>query len=107
MKDHRFSFKDEIGKVFRVSDDKKYGVSFNDGRSLYWFDRNDLEFLKPDGSYEVWWVQRNRYERIIQKKKPFRVVWPRCTFDAVNDRYFPYAYLDSSGKPITVLSGKT
>ncbi|KAL3758469.1 hypothetical protein ACHAWU_004312 [Discostella pseudostelligera] len=56
MKDHRFSFKDEIGKVFRVSDDKKYGVSFNDGRSLYWFDRNELEFLKPDGSYEVWWT---------------------------------------------------
>jgi len=107
MKDHRFSFKDEIGKVFRVSDDKKYGVSFNNGRSLYWFDRNELEFLKPDGSYEVWWVQRNRHEKIIQKRKPFRVVWPRCTFDAVNDRYFPYAYLDSSGKPIAVLSGKS
>ena len=104
MKDFHFSFKDEIGKVVRISDDKKYGVSFNDGRSLYWFDRNELEFLKPDGSYEVWFVQRNRYEKNIQKRKPFRVVWPRCTFDAVNDRYFPYAQLDGENKPITVIS---
>ena len=97
QKDHPFSFKDEIGKVVRVSDEGKhgvkYGVSFNDGRSLYWFTKGELEFLKPDGNYEIWFVQRNRFEKIIQKRKPFRVLWPRCTWDPVNGRYFPYAQL--------------
>lgn len=72
MKDHQFTFKDEIGKVVHVPDkpDEKYGVTFNDGRSVYWFARNELEFLKPDGNYQIWFVQRNRYsEKVIQKKE--------------------------------------
>ncbi|KAL7543226.1 hypothetical protein ACHAXR_012531 [Thalassiosira sp. AJA248-18] len=105
-KDHHFTFKDEIGKVVHIPnnpDVDKYGVSFNDGRSVYWFARSDLEFLKPDGNYQVWFVQRNRYEKVIQKKKTFRVIWPRCTFDLVNGRYFPFAQLDSDGIPLAAL----
>ena len=30
----------------------QYGVSFNDGRSLYWFGRDELEFRPPDNNYE-------------------------------------------------------
>ena len=93
-KDHHFSFKDEIGKVIRVTEKAKrgvqYGVSFNDGRSLYWFGRDELEFLPPDNNYEIWFVQRNRFEKTIQKKKKFNVIWPRCTWDSINGRYFPW-----------------
>jgi len=108
-KDHHFTFKDEIGKVVHVPDnpDGEYGVSFNDGRSAYWFARDEFEFLKPDGNYQVWFVQRNRYEKIIQKKKPFRVIWPRCTFDSVNGRYFPFAQLDNSGHPMVATKDKS
>mmetsp|Transcript_8051 Transcript_8051/g.17158 ORF Transcript_8051/g.17158 Transcript_8051/m.17158 type:complete len:82 (-) Transcript_8051:108-353(-) len=80
-----------------------YGVTFNDGRTVYWFEKGELEFLKPPSNYEVWFVQRNRFEKIVQKKKPFKVTWPRCTFDSVNGRYFPYAKLDKDGNPITVI----
>ena len=107
--DHRFTFQDEIGQVIHVPenpDDDQYGVSFNDGRSTYWFARRELEFLKPDGNYEVWFVRRNRYEKIIQKKKPFRVIWPRCTFDSVNGRYFPFAQLDDDGRPMAAILEK-
>ena len=34
---------------------------------------------------------------IIQKKKALRVSAPTCTFDEINDRYFPYAMVDSDG----------
>ena len=105
-KDHHFSFEDDIGKVTQVPEDpeEKYGVSFNDGRSTYWFARSELDFLKPHGNYQIWFVQRNRYEKIVQKKKPFRVIWPRCTFDAINGRYFPYAQLAAEdGKPLAAI----
>ncbi|KAL9183798.1 hypothetical protein ACHAXT_004654 [Thalassiosira profunda] len=103
-KDSSFRFTDEIGKVVHVPDpdnsDDKYGVSFNDGRSVYWFEREELDFLMPEGNYQLWFVQRNRLEKIVQKKKPFRVTWPRCTFDTASNRYFPYAQLDNTGKPL-------
>jgi len=104
-KDHHFTFKDEIGKVVHVPDkpDEKYGVSFNDGRTVYWFPRDSLQLLKPESTNQVWFVVRHRHEKIVQKKKPFRVSWPRCTFDSVNNRYFPFAQLDHDGQPIAVL----
>lgn len=102
-KDYSFTFEAEIGKVVHVPDDPdgNYSVSFNDGRSAYWFARSELELLKPEGTYQLWFVQRIRgQKKIVQKKKPFRVIWPRCTFDSVNGRYFPFAQLDVDGKPI-------
>ena len=100
--DQKFSFQGEIGKVVvlpKKSKDK-YGVTFNNGRTIYYFKIDELEFLKPPFNYEIWFVKRTRFERIIEKKKPFRVVYPRCTFDSVNGRYFPYAELDSEGVPL-------
>ncbi|KAL7504327.1 hypothetical protein ACHAXN_001999 [Cyclotella atomus] len=102
--DQQFSFKDQIGKVVTLpkTTKDKYGVTFNDGRSMYHFARDELEFLKPPFNYEVWFVKRNRFEKIVEKKKPFRVIWPRCTFDNVNGQYFPYAQLDDKGVPLKV-----
>ena len=97
--------KDEIGKVTSVpsNSNSNYGVTFNDGRSVYWFQRDDLDFLKPEFNYEVWFVVRNRIEKRVKKRKPFRVIWPRCTYDSVNDRYMPWAMLDDAGNPMSVL----
>jgi hypothetical protein len=39
----------------------------------------------------VWWVQRTRYNFITQKKKPFKVISPTCTYDSLYERYLPYA----------------
>ena len=106
-KDQTFTYKGKIGKVMHIPDgpakDNKYGVSFNDGRSVYWFARSELDFLRPHGNYQIWFVQRNRYEKIVQKKKPFKVSWPRCTFDTLAGRYFPYAQLDDQGHPIAAI----
>ena len=100
--DQVFTFRDEIGKVVSLpkTTKDKYGVTFNDGRSVYFFTRDEFEFLKPPFNYEIWFVKRNRFENIVEKKKPFKVIWPRCTFDSANGRYFPYAQLDSEGVPV-------
>ena len=49
---------------------------------------------------ELWWVLRTPSEFKIMKKKGFAVSTPDCTFDAANNRYFPYAKLDDTGFPI-------
>jgi hypothetical protein len=103
--DQQFTFRNEIGRVAFIpkDSDEKYGVTFNDGRSVYWFALDELEFLKPPNNYEIWFVKRNRHEKIVEKKKPFKVIRPQCTFDSVNGRYFPYAELDDDGIPKAVL----
>eukprot|EP00985_Skeletonema_marinoi_P000414 scaffold144_cov106-Skeletonema_marinoi.AAC.3 len=104
-KDHQYTMEGEIGKVTSIPNksNPNYGVTFNNGRSVYWFQKNDLDFLKPESNYEVWFVVRNTIEKRVKKRKPFRVIWPRCTYDSVNDRYFPYAMLDDEGNPMSVL----
>ena len=103
-KDHRFSFSNEIGKVVKVVDGpdnaEAFEVTFNDNRTSYVFAPDDLVHLPAPANYEVWFVQRNRHEKIVRKRKSFRVTWPRCTFDTVNERFFPWAVLDSNGNPI-------
>ena len=42
---------------------------------------------------QVWWVQRTRYNFIVQKKKPFKVTNPTCTYDDVRGEYLPYALI--------------
>ena len=37
---------------------------------------------------------------IIQKKKAIRVTEPTCTFDSINDRYFPYTMIREDGSYI-------
>ena len=104
-KDQRYTLKDEIGKVTSIPNksNPNYGVTFNDGRSEYYFQKDELEFLKPEHNYEVWFVVQNRFEKRVKKRKPFRVIWPRCTYDSINNRYFPFAMLDDEGNPTSAL----
>ena len=107
--DRRMSFQDEIGKVVNIiydDDDSEkdiYQVSFNDGRTKYSFALHELDMINLDNTYELWYVQRNRFEKVIKKKKVFRVIWPPCSFDSVNNQFFPYAQLDENGKPMAVM----
>lgn len=50
--------------------------------------------------YEIWWVKRTRSKFIVEKRKGFNVTSPGCTFDIVNDRYFPWSQLNATGHPI-------
>lgn len=103
--DRRMSFQDEVGKVVDIDDSEKdiYQVSFNDGRTQYSFALHELDMINLDNSYELWYVQRNRFEKVIKKKKAFRVIWPPCSFDSVNNQFFPYAQLDENRKPMAVV----
>ncbi|CAM9801312.1 unnamed protein product, partial [Phaeothamnion confervicola] len=71
-------------------DETQYGVTFNAGRTAYYF---NLEYLTVDvdHNYEIWWVQRTMYNYIVRKRKAFTVSSPDCNFDEVNNQYFPYA----------------
>ncbi|OWZ17383.1 hypothetical protein PHMEG_0008681 [Phytophthora megakarya] len=42
------------------------------------------------GDYEIWWVQRTRYNFIVQKKKKFRITSPQCDFDFATNTYKNY-----------------
>ncbi|RLN54498.1 hypothetical protein BBJ28_00013538 [Nothophytophthora sp. Chile5] len=42
------------------------------------------------GDYEIWWVQRTRYNFIVQKKKKFRITSPQCDFDFATNKYKNY-----------------
>jgi hypothetical protein len=103
-----FSFRGRIGKVVRVPKNEQdaYEVSFNDGRTVYDFPQHHLQIQIPPSNYELWFVQRNRFEKILQKRKGFKVFWPLCTFDLVNDRYFPFAQLSIDGKVLDSTIGR-
>lgn len=112
-KDFLFTFVGEIGKIVSLPPDisdtvEKYGVTFNDGRTTYYFYRHQIVLLNADNtninSYEIWYVQRTSRERIVQKKKPFRVVNPKCTFDSTNGVYFPFSQLDENGQVLETYS---
>ena len=108
--DGYFSFSGYIGKVVEIPinlDDPNgiYKVTFNDGRTSYGFLLTDLEMMEPKYNYEVWFVQRTPYDLVIQQRKPFKVVAPKCTYDIVNQRYFPYAVLGASGEPLNQADG--
>ena len=102
--DHKLSFRGKMGKVSRLpsKENETYGVTFNDGRTEYAFPVHHIELQGLEANYELWFVQRNRFEKILQKKKGFRVVWPRCTYDLANDQYLPFAVLDSEGNSIKI-----
>jgi hypothetical protein len=86
--DYEFSFIGRNGKVVAVDDTtKKVWVTFNDGRSSYEFDQEDvkLEYVQQS-MYEIWWVLRTQSGPVVQKRKGFNVTSPVCTFDAINNR---------------------
>ncbi|CAM9466989.1 unnamed protein product [Chrysoparadoxa australica] len=99
--DSEFSFKGVVGRITSVPDvaDGWYGVTFNDGRTVYQF-KNEHLIVEASFNYELWWVQRTRHNSIVQSRKPFTVTAPRCTFDTVNNRYFPYALVDDEGNAV-------
>jgi len=93
--DSAWSFAGDVGTVTRVSSGGGVDVSFNGGRTSYGFAPYEVEAVDTGNTYELWFVLRTRHgSRVVQKKKPFRVVAPRCTYDTVNDQYFPFAQLD-------------
>jgi hypothetical protein len=101
-----YRFAGYIGKIVEVpknlaDPDGIYKVSFNDGRTSYGFVLASLEMQEPDFNYELWYVQRTPYDLVIQQRKPFKVVGPKCTYDFVNSRYFPFAMLDDDMNPLT------
>ena len=103
--DDKFTFAGYIGKVVSIPDNLEdpngiYTVTFNDGRTSYPFLLSDLEMQEPDYNYELWYVQRTPYDLVVQQRKPFKVISPKCTYDIVNLRYFPYAQLDANGNPM-------
>jgi hypothetical protein len=96
--DWLYTFIGSVGRVTAIDssvDPRIISVTFNDGRTSYDF-REDLLKLEPGMSmYEVWWVVRTPSEFVVQKRKGFNVTSPQCTFDYVNNRYFPYAILEN------------
>jgi len=108
--DRRISFQDEIGKVVDIvyNDDEDsqkdvYKVSFNDGRTHYSFAGHELDLINLDNTYELWFVERNRFENVIKKRKAFRVIWPPCSYDSAKNQFFPYAQLDEHGDPMAAI----
>jgi len=111
--DTYFSFKGLIGRVTCIptgealcvksdgkydDNEKYYLVSFNGNRTSYPFRERDLALHQPQYNFQLWWVQRTRHNYIVQEKKGFRVSEPTCTFDSVNEQYFPYTIIDGDGK---------
>lgn len=42
---------------------------------------------------QIWWVQRTRYNFVIEFKKQFFIETPDCDWDETNDRPFVYTML--------------
>lgn len=100
--DSRFTFIGRVGRVVAIYanlDPIQYDVTFNDGRTSYRFTADMIKLEPGKSMYEIWWVVRTPNEFVVQKRKGFNVSSPQCTFDVTNDRYFPYAVLDSNGIP--------
>lgn len=75
--DSAYSFIGEVGSVVYFSTKGRVGVTFNNGRTVYEFLEYQLKIIEPHNNYELWFVQKNRFETIVQKKKRFQVTWPR------------------------------
>jgi len=60
------------------------------------------------GRFELWWVQRTRYNFVVERRIPFTVISPECDWDDYNNRYLPYATLflaDGVTRRARVLAG--
>ncbi len=91
-----YTFMGRVGKVTYVDDVSlipKVRVTFNEGRTSYLFNKDQVRKEYSLSMYEIWWVLRTKSEFVVQKRKGFNVTYPKCTFDIVNNRYFPYTLL--------------
>jgi hypothetical protein len=98
-----YTFQGRVGRVTAVDDAALIPtvmVTFNDGRTSYLFNKDMVTLETYKSMYELWWVLRTPTEFVVQKRKGFNVTEPACTFDTVNNRYFPYAVLDDDGNPL-------
>ena len=98
-----YTFQGRVGRVTAVDDSALIPtvlVTFNDGRTSYLFNKDMVQLETYKSMYEIWWVLRTKSEYVVQKRKGFNVTEPACTFDIVNNRYFPYAILDNDGNPL-------
>jgi len=88
-----YTFMGRVGKVTFVDDVSlipKVRVTFNDGRTSYLFNKDQVQKEYSLSMYEIWWVLRTKSEFVVQKRKGFNITSPKCTFDTVNNRYLPY-----------------
>lgn len=91
-----YSFIGRVGRVTFVDDVSlipKVRVTFNDGRTSYLFNKDQVELEYTLSMFEIWWTLRTPSEFVVQKRKGFNITSPKCTFDIVNNRYFPYTLL--------------
>jgi hypothetical protein len=98
-----YTFQGRVGRVTHVDDTALIPtvlVTFNDGRTSYLFNKDMVELETYRSMYEIWWTLRTPSELVVQKRKGFNVTEPLCSFDTVNNRYFPYAILDDNGDPL-------
>jgi len=102
INDQLWSFQGKVGRLINIpiTPFGTYDVSFNNGRTSYQFYQHEFDLLKTDSNYELWWVQRRGTLRTVRKKKSFRVIQPSCTYDSVNNQYFPFAEIDQNGNLI-------
>jgi len=42
---------------------------------------------------------------VIQQRKQFLVTNPRCTYDGINEQYFPFALLNEDGESLDTWDG--
>jgi len=61
-------------------------------------DRTLCYDTRKGGLYEVWWVQRTLDRWRVERQVPFQVISPLCDWDAVNNRYLPYATVGQASK---------
>eukprot|EP01035_Chromulina_nebulosa_P019926 gene19926-25887_t len=98
--DLTFTFVGQVGIVTSLDDTSDIPtvmVSFNNGRTSYKFAQSHVILETYKSMYEIWWVLRTKSNYIIQKRKGFNITSPTCTFDATNNRYFPFAELTDAG----------
>lgn len=55
---------------------------------LTWF--GDTSRIACEGPYEIWWVQRTRFNFVIQLRKRIRLFAPKCEFEKTLDLYQRY-----------------
>lgn len=98
-----YSFIGQVGRATAVDNSAlipTVNVTFNDGRTSYQFNQDQVKLELTKSAYELWWVLRTPSQFVVQKRKGFNVTNPICTFDLTNNRYFPYAILDKNGNPL-------
>ncbi|KAH8046863.1 hypothetical protein JL720_16268 [Aureococcus anophagefferens] len=95
--DTHFSFQGLLGKITCMPTDKEDCVNM----ALDQYDEDSIYYLVTFNDNRTNYAARANF--IVQKKKAIRVTEPTCTFDSINDRYFPYTIIRPDGSYIDTL----